>query len=622
MAESEKKSAAASFEYQSEVQQLLHILVYSLYKNKDVFLRELLSNATDALNKVQFELLANPEGEDKDLELKIAISFDKKNGTLIVEDTGSGMTREELIQNIGTIAHSGTLDFLKRIAASPRKDSVDLIGKFGVGFYSSFMVAKEIHIHTKSYQKGSRAILWKSAGENTYTIEDSDQATRGTRIELFLKKEDKIYLEAQRIKTVILKHSKFVPFPIYVDSEKIARVEAIWTQPKSQLSEKEYNDFYKFLENTPEEPETHLHLSSDAPVQFTALLYIPKTSLELRGIFKSEPGVDLYSKKILIQKASQDLLPEYLRFVKGVVDSEDIPLNISRETIQSNRTIDKIRKHILKKLLEHLEQLKEKEHDKFMAIWKNFSRHFKEGIMADYENRDKLAPLLFFHSSQTAKGEWIDLKTYVQRMPKEQNEIYYASGSDSESIRRNPALEAFGRKKWEVLYLLDPLDELAVEHLGTYEKRSFKLAEKADIQLEREKKEQDQEYLKKVDLFLSYLKTIYGEHIAAVRISRRLVDSPCLLAPLADAPSVQIEKIMKMVDQHYQFSKGILEINPDHPLIQRMVEAHQKAPDAPRLRNLALQLLDNMLLREGVLQDMEATVARIQEIMLEAASSG
>jgi TNF receptor-associated protein 1 len=348
-----------TYEFQSEVKQLLDILVYSLYKNKEIFLRELVSNAADALNKMQFEILTEPNPQGKDQELKITITIDKKHGKLAIEDNGVGMTQEELVSNIGTIAHSGTLDYLKKISETSGKKGADLIGKFGVGFYSSFMVAKEIHITSKSWRPGSRAWLWKSTGESSYTIEAAEKEGRGTRIELLLKKDEKEFLEAHRLKSIILKHSKFVPFPITLEGEKIERQDAIWTQPKSKLSAKDYADFYKFFDNTQEDPETYLHLQSDAPVQFSAILFVPKTSFELLGLMKAEPGVDLYSKKILIQKGSKEIMPEYLRFVKGVIDSEEIPLNISRETIQSNVRIDKIKKHVLKKLLEHLDGIKD-----------------------------------------------------------------------------------------------------------------------------------------------------------------------------------------------------------------------------------------------------------------------
>ena len=609
-----------SFPFQSEVRQLLNILVYSLYKNKEVFLRELISNATDALNKVQLDVLTNPDIEGKDLELRIDISFDKKQNKLIVEDTGIGMTRDELIQNIGTIAHSGTLDYLKKLTETGEKTKIDLIGKFGVGFYSSFMVAKEIHLLTRSALKGSPAHLWKSEGESGYSIEQTDKKERGTRIELFLKKEDREFLEPTRIKDIILQHSKFVPFPIYVAGEKIERVEAIWIQPRSNLKEKDYIDFYKFFENTQEEPETYLHLSSDAPVQFTALLYVPQTSLELLGFLKTDPGVDLYSKKILIQKGSKDLMPEYLRFVKGIIDSEEIPLNISRETIQNNVRIEKIRRHVVRKLIEHLETIKEKEKEKYRKIWKNYSKNVKEGIISDYDNRERLARLLLFHSSKTDKDDPTDLSGYEARMKTEQTEIYFATGTDPDSIRRNPALEAFAKKEYEVLFLLDPLDEFTIDHLREFNKKKFRMVESADIRIETEKKTEDPDYLKNMENFTSYLKTVYGDRIADVKISRRLIDSPCMLVYPSDGPSAQMEKIMKMVNREYQSSKRTFEINPENELIRRMVGLHQRDPASPGLRNLALQLLDNMLLREGVSEDVETTIARMQKIMLDAAS--
>ena len=607
-----------TYEFQSEVKQLLDILVYSLYKNKEVFLRELVSNAADALNKMQFEFLTVPDLEGRDQELKITIAIDKKRNKLVVEDNGIGMSREELVQNIGTIAHSGTLDYLKRIGADPAKKQVDLIGKFGVGFYSSFMVAKEIHIVTRSWQKEAKAWLWKSTGESSYSIEETEKERRGTRIELLLKKDEKEFLEAYRLKNVILKHSKFVPFPIYLDGEKIERKDAIWTQPKSKLSAKDYADFYKFVENTQEEPETWLHLSSDAPVQFHSILFVPKTSFELLGLMKTEPGVDLYSKKILIQKGSKEIMPEYLRFIKGVIDSEEIPLNISRETIQNNVRIDKIRKHIVKKLLEHLEGIKDKERDKYLNIWKNFGKNLKEGSVNDFDNREKLSQLLLFSSSRTSGEELIDLKQYVGRMAEGQKEIYFLGGPDRPAIEKNPALEIFRKKDYEVLFLTDPLDEFVLDHLHDYDQKAFKMAESADIALEEKSESADAAQIKDAENLVTYLKTVYGDAIQDVKISKRLVDSPCLLLNPADGPSVQMEKIMKMVNKDYQLSKRVFEINPGHPLIQRMVALHKQDPAAPLLRNLALQLLDNMKLREGILSDTEATIARIQQIMLEA----
>ena len=614
------ESKSETYAFQSEVQQLLHILVYSLYKNKEVFLRELISNAADALNRVRHELLIHSELPDRERELRISIRTDRTRNLLIIEDTGVGMTREELVRNIGTIAHSGTVEYLSRIAGSedqPEQKTLDLIGRFGVGFYSSFMVAKEIHLFTRSYGPENPAWLWKSKGETGYTIEETEMKERGTRIELFLKKECREYLEPSLLKRIILTHSKFVPFPITVDGEKLERVEAIWTQPKANLKEKDYSEFYKFLENTQEEPETYLHLASDAPVQFYALIYVPKTSFEISGLVKSDPGVDLYSRKVLIQKGNKDLLPEYLRFLRGIIDSEEIPLNISRETIQDNIRIDKIRKHLVKKVLEHLQEIKEKEGEKYKNFWKNFHKHMKEGIISDHAGRDKIATLLLFSSSKTGAGETVDLKTYVGRMAPGQTEIYFASGVDIPAIERNPALEIFKKKELEVLYLLDPLDEFALDHLHEFQGKYFKVVESADIAGAAQPGEADTEHLKKVASFITYLKTVFGDRIQDVRLSTRLVESPCMLAQPADGPSAHMEKIIKLIHQEYQFAKRILEINPGHALIRHMVSRHGRNPADPILKELAEQLLDNMMLREGVINDIETTIARIQRIMLE-----
>ena len=619
-------ASAEKFEFQSEVKQLLNILVYSLYQHKEVFLRELISNAVDALNKVKFESLVNSDIEDKDLDLKIEISLDKDKNKLVIEDTGIGMTREELVENIGTIAHSGTLDFVKKVTETEGKDRMDLIGQFGVGFYSSFMVADEIHIHTKSYQKGSKGLLWKSkAGEN-YTIEEKGKKTRGTRIELFMKEDEKEFVGKTRVKNVINQHSKFVPFPIFLAGEKIESVEAIWTQPKSALAEKDYHEFYRFFQNANEDPATYIHLASDAPVQFNSILYVPKTNSEIYGWIKSDPGVDLYSKKVLIQKACKDLIPEYFRFIKGVVDSEDIPLNISRETIQSNVRINKIRKHILKKIYEHFKSIKEKENDKYLDLWKNFQRNFKEAVPNEYEFRDELASLLLFHSSKTEKDTYTDLDQYISRMPEDQWEIYYAMGNDYDSIERNPALEAFKKKNLEVLYFTDPMDAWAVDHLQQYKGKLIRPVEVADIKLEEEKTEEDKTdkeyllYMKNAKNFTTYLKTIYGDRIEEVKISERLVDSPCILVSSKGGPSPQLERIMRLQNQKADFSKKVLEINPKNKLIKEMVRIHKAQPDSEQLKALAFQMLDNMIIREGVLEDIDRIVPRIHDIMFEAAS--
>jgi len=620
----EKASKAERFEFQSEVKQLLNILVYSLYQHKEVFIRELISNAVDALNKVQFESLINSDIEDKDLDLKIEITFDKDKKKFIIEDTGIGMTKDELVENLGTIAHSGTVEFLKRLSESDAPDKANLIGQFGVGFYSSFMAADEIHVHTKSYMKGSKGLIWKSTGDNNYTIEEKGKKQRGTRIELLLKEDEKEFLEKTRVRNVIDKHSRFVPFPIYIESEKIESREAIWTQPKTALKDKDYNEFYRFFLHAAEDPATYIHLSVDAPVQFNTIMYVPKTNSEIYGWIKSDPGIDLYSKKVLIQKACRDILPEYFRFIKGVVDSEDIPLNISRETIQSNVRITKIRKFIMKKIFEQFKKLKDDERDKYLNIWKNFQRNFKEGVPNEYEFREELASLLMFYSSKTEKEKYTDLDEYISRMGEDQFEIFYAIGNDYDSIERNPALEAFKKKDLEVLYFVDPMDAWTVDHLQQYKGKLIRPVEVADIKLDEEedkKKGEDKKAIKDAENLADYLKTIYGDKIQDVKISKRLVDSPCILVSAKDGPSPQLERIMRMQNQKADFSKKVLEINPRNKLIKEMIRVHQVKPAGEELKTLAFQLLDNMILREGVLDQIEHIVPRIHDIMLEAAKN-
>ncbi len=618
---------AEQFEFQSEVKQLLNILVYSLYQHKEVFIRELISNAVDALNKVKFESLVDSDITDKDIDFRIDITFDTNKKKFIIEDTGIGMTKDDLVENLGTIAHSGTVEFLKKVTEAEDGDKMNLIGQFGVGFYSCFMAAEEIHVHTKSYKKGGKGFLWKSTGDNNYTIEEKGKKTRGTRIELFLKEDEGEFLEKTRVKHVIDKHSRFVPFPIYLESEKIESRDAIWTQPKSNLKEKDYNEFYKFFDNAYDDPETYIHLASDAPVQFNSILYIPKSNMEFYGHMKSDPGVDLYSKKVLIQKGCRDIMPDYLRFVKGIIDSEDIPLNISRETIQNNIRITKIRNYLIKKLFDHFTGLKKNDKEKYQKIWKNFHRHLKEGIMSDFDNRKKLAPLLMFYSSKSGKDEYTDLAGYLERMGEGQEEIYFVTGRDAASIDKNPALEAFKKKDLEVLYLTEPMDEIVMEHLQDFEGKKFKMAENANIKLEddekkdKEKEEKDKEYLKDVDNFVGYLKNVYSGKIKDVKVSERLVESPCVLVNAEGGPSVHMEMMLKMQNQGMDFSGKILEINSDSNLIKEMVRVHKAKPADSELRKLSEQMLDNMILRIGVIEDVENIVPRIQEIMLQASKS-
>jgi len=617
---SDGKAKKETFEFQSEVKQLLDILVYSLYQDREVFLRELISNAVDALNKAQFRFLTQADLSGGDEELAIRISVNQARDALIIEDNGIGMTRDELVENLGTIAHSGTTQFIRRLAESESDRQVDLIGKFGVGFYSAFMVAREIHVTTRSLDAEAEAWLWSSKGDTAYSIREAVKKTRGTRIELRLKKDAAEFLQSERIRQALLKHSRFVPFPVYLEQKRFESAEAIWTQPKSSLTEEQYREFYSFLDHTPAEPLSWLHLSSDAPVQFNSLVFVPGISMESLGLGPGDPGVDLYSRKVLISKGSRDILPDYLRFLRGVIDSEDIPLNISRESIQHNARIDRIRKHVVKKFIAHLADLLKRDRDLYTKIWELFGRHLREGVATDPEHREALAPLLLFRSTRGREKEWVDLEAYIQRMDKEQKEIYFISGPDMKSLLRNPALEAFRRRDKEVLLLVDPLDEIVLDHLGTFKDHKFKSAESADISLEgAEESAASEEDKINAGQYVTFLKKLYGEKVSDVRVSRRLVDHPCMLVRPGDGPSAQMEKVMRMVNEEYKFTRRILEINPAHPLIRELVRLHGDSPESPELNELSMLLLDNQLLAEGMVDGIDELVPRIQAVMLVAA---
>jgi molecular chaperone HtpG len=608
-------SKKTELEFQSEIKQLLHILVFSLYKDREIFLRELISNSVDALNKVQFELLQNRVEEDRELELKIDIKIDKEKKMIVVEDTGIGMTRKELIDNIGTVAHSGTMEFLKKASKKMKEgDKLDIIGKFGVGFYSVFMVAKEVKIITKSFKINSNGYLWYSEGNEKYTIEKQDKQNRGTRIEIYLKDDAKEFLSEEKIKFIIDKHSKFVPFPIYLNGKKIEKTKPIWSQPKSSLKEKDYKEFYKYISGYDTEPLSYIHISSDAPYQFHALLYFPSTSMEFPNLLKKESGVDLYSRKVLIQKGSADIIPEYLNFLKGIVDSEDIPLNVSRESIQNNLIVNKIKAHIVKKVIEHLGKLKEKNFEKFIKIWDNFERKFKEGIISDYTNKDKLSELLLFNSMNN-RDKRIDFNNYIENMKPEQKEIYYIFGENINNIIKNPALEIFEKKGFDVLFLLDPIDEFVLDNLREFKGKKFKMVESADIKLDDKEKGSEKE---RAGDFIKYLKELYKDRVEDVRVSERLVKSPCAIVNPDNTPSVGVEKIMKMMNKDFEFTKKIFEINPKNTLIKSMIELFEKDKKSEKLRELSLQLLDNQLLRAGLLKDVGESVERIYKIMEES----
>jgi len=613
-----------TYKFKAEVKQLLDILAHSLYTNREIFLRELISNASDALEKVHFETLRGSDVADKTLPLEITIDLEKDKNILTVSDSGIGMTEQEIIKNIGTIAKSGTADFLKRMSKD-KDDSANIIGKFGVGFYSVFMVAKEVVITSRSFEKKAAAVQWKSEGLGTFEIEKLDhKVRRGTSIKIYLKDDAKEFTEKWKIEQVIQKHSNFIPFPIKVDKEQVNKVRAIWREPKFQLKQKDYDEFYKFLTYDNEPPMDTIHISIDAPVQYNSLMFVPKKNLDWMGYDKADHGLDLYVKRVLIQHENKDLLPEYLRFMRGVVDSEDVPLNISRETLQENLIITKIKNNLVTQILSHLAKKAKDEPEKYAGFWKEFGRQFKLGY-TDYSNREKFSDLLRFNSSSLEKEEDLtSLEAYSTRLKPDQKEIYYLFAPNREAMKSNPHLEIFNKKDLEVLYLYDPIDEFVMDALRTYKSYDLKSVEQADLdkiekfadQIEEKKIEKlSDEDAKVFDKLLRRMKDILGDRVTDVVVSKRLTDSPsCLVSPDGTMTS-SMQKIMQIISKDASIPKKIMEINRDHPLIRNLLRLYKNDAKDDHLSRVTEQLFESSLLLEGYLSDAHKMVERIEDLL-------
>ncbi len=615
-----------TFEFKAEVKQLLNILVHSLYTSREIFLRELISNASDALDKIRFKSTKGDEVADNDLPLEIKINFDDKKNTLTISDTGIGMTRDEIIENIGTIAKSGSAEFIKTLMES-KEQTNNIIGKFGVGFYSVFMVAEEVEIKSKSYIKDAKPIYWKSDGTGSYTVQELDaDMKRGTEIKIKLREDAKEFAEKYRLESTIKNHSNFITFPIYIKDEKVNTVSAIWREPKSSVTNEQYNEFYKFLTYDSEPPMDIIHKSVDAPIQFSSLLFIPKKHNDFFWMNKDNYGLDLYVKRVLIQHKNKDLLPEYLGFVKGVVDSEDLPLNISRETLQENLVFTKIANSVTSQVLSHLTDKAKNKPEEYVEFWKQHGRIFKLGY-SDFSNQEKYMELLRFNSSSSEnKDGLISLDEYVSRLKEDQKVIYYAFGSSRESIDLDPHLDIFKNKGIEVLYLFDPVDEFVINSLRKYKEYEFESVENADLKklkkvkdVEDEKKEKfeklEKDDEKHFSSLLSKMKSILGDKVTDVRKSERLSGSASCLVSEDDQMTSSMKKIMKMTHQSFGEDKKVMEINPDNKLIRNLIEVFKKDSNDPLIENATEQLFESALLLEGNLEDPHKLVKRINELL-------
>ncbi|MFQ5708348.1 MAG: molecular chaperone HtpG [bacterium] len=613
------KKKAEEFEYKAEMKQLLHLIVHSLYTHPEVFLRELISNASDALNKIRFRMLTDTEVLDPEAELKIKIEVDPNKQMLSIEDTGIGMTKDELISEIGTVASSGTVEFLQKMQEEDRTLDGNLIGQFGVGFYSVFMVTDEVTVETRHADPDSKGYRWVSGGEGKFTIEEIDKAHRGTRISFKLKDQHKEFSEEYRVKNVIQKYSNFVDFPILVGKEEVNRVSALWHKSKDQVTEEELTEFYKFITNDFNPPLDHLHLSIEGAVNFKALVFVPETAPPM--LFKEhlEKSLQLYSNKVFIQDDCKELLPEYLRFLRGVVDTEDLPLNVSREVTQTSPAMAKIRDVLTGKILAFFQDWAKNDKNKYEKFYKNFGQVFKTGVNTDFKNKDKIIDLLRFETSKLEKGQLTSLKEYVSRMKKEQNEIYYLSGEHREVLERNPNLEYFKKNDLEVLLLTDPFDVFIVPSINEYDKKAIKSIDKADLDLKQDEKSQKEALGKDLSkALIEVFKKTLGDKVEDVIASKRLVDSAATLVVGKEGMDKQMEKMMRIMDKEYAGSKKILEINLSHPLIKNLGKKILADENDPMLRNSILQLYEGALLVEGNLTSPTEFVSRMTDLMVEA----
>lgn len=612
-----------SLEYRTEVKQLLDILAHSLYTDREIFLRELISNASDALNRIQFEMLTNHDVVDSDAELAITIEVDEEAKVITIRDRGIGMNRDELVENLGTIAHSGARTFLQN-AGQSQSTLEEIIGQFGVGFYSVFMVAEEVTVVSRSARPQDHAARWRSTGDSRFSLGDADKQARGTDIRIQLKADAAEFASTWRLESIIKRHSDYVSFPIYVKGKegepKVAnRRTALWRQTPAKVTAAEYDEFYKQLTFDDDAPLLHVHMVADAPANVRSILFVPakrdRSSLRLRP----EHGLRLYSRKILIQEHNKDLLPEYLRFVEGVVDSEDLPLNVSRETVQSNPVTRQLRKALTGRLLKEIKSLAEEHAVDYLTFWTEFGVFIKEGVAADFTNRDALQGLLRFHSTQTGADDWTTLDAYVERMKLDQKAIYYILGDSLKSAMRSPHLDYFRKHAIEVLYFTDFIDGYMVSQLHEVAGKPLQNVDAADLDLPTPTATEDAAAEVSQDAFdqlIARVKTVLGARVRDVREGKTLVDSPARLVSPEDDPARELQYVRRMLEEDYVAPLKILEINRHHPIVANLARLAGAETSHALIDPSIEQLFDNLQLLDGAYQGTVADmVDRIQQLM-------
>ena len=614
-------------EFKAELKQLLHLITHSLYSNPDIFLRELISNASDAINKIKFDSLSREDILENDKDWKIKLAVDKDAGTITVSDNGVGMTQQEVIDNLGTIARSGTKAFLEAIKAHAVDNRPDLIGQFGVGFYSSFMVADKVTVLTRPGGAGAKATRWESDGQGEFTIEPADKPRRGTDVIVHLKPDAKEYLDPWRIHQIIKKFSDFIEHPIVMDVEKSEKEgekkieeetlnsrKAIWLRRKNEVKPDEYAEFYKQLTHDDADPARVIHYTGEGATEFKALLFIPAHKpMELEW---GEPkaGLRLYIQRVLIMDQCEQLLPMYLRFVKGVVDSSDLPLNVSREILQHNPQLDTIQKSVVKNVLDGLAAMKNTEYEKYVAFYRGLGPILKEAFHHDWQNREKVADLLLFESLKTPKSEYTTLSRYVENMSAEQKEIHYLIGETREQLENSPYLEAFKARNEDVLLLTDPIDEFAIPALGIYKGKKLQAADRGDL----DDSKPDEKTVEEFKDLLAFLKGKLNDAVSDVRLSKRLTDSAAVLVADAGAMTAHFERLMQRMGRMDEAgSKRVLELNPNHPAVIALRNLYGKNPDDLRIEGSARLLLDQAAIAEGSKpKDVAAFTRRVNELLV------
>ncbi len=607
-------AAPEKHEFQAEIAQLLDLVVHSLYTDKEIFVRELISNAADASEKLRFLKTSGAEVADSDAALRITISTDETAKTITFTDAGLGMTHDELIENLGTIAHSGSKAFLQQLKAKAQSGKVDasLIGQFGVGFYSAFMVGDKVTVYSRSHREGEEGWVWTSDGKTGYEIEAGSGLERGTRVVVHLNETE--FAQEWRIESIIKRYSNFVQFPIELNGKEVNTVQPLWTRNKSEVKSEEYDEFYKYLAHDTDAPFYRQHFTTDAPLAIRALLFVPPKNRELVTMTRdTELHVDLYCKKVLIQAQAKGLFPDWMRFLHGVVDSEDLPLNISRETMQDSALVAKLREVLVKRFIKFLEEEAKSDAEKYALFFREHGHCLKEGVTSDYSHRDALAKLLRFESSSTEAGKMTSLADYVTRMPGEQTEIYYLSGGTREATEASPYFEVFREKGWEVLFLADARDEFMLDHLREFDGKKLVAADRAEVKHDKTATGLDAETAKALAAFV---KETIGERVGEVRVSQRLVGSPAVAVNSDNEMSTNMRRVLRAMGREQELPpepKPDLELNPDHALIVSLEK--MRHTDAALASQVAEQVLDQALVSANLLEDPRTMLARMTALL-------